>query len=415
MEAGITEDTACIHCGAALQTIKHLLCQCTASPILNIREQYGNSFCGLNLSLLPNHIIHGVPAAVTAGADTTYWGQSFQDIGGTALSQNARKLVGLDSMGYSSFGLEIDSLIAFSTNNGHAAALESDIDRFANARQILAHLNPPINTTPDVIEDFSTPVQIGEAPDNTNVHSDGSVQNPSLVHLQLATGGVWWRDRTTTHPLSDLETNYTNVQSYSYTFRDKINRHSVGLALALAHSSINTSSTRAELLAGIGALLAKVPTHLAADNLCFINGANVIIRAVNRNISLGENILSTPDFAYRFRKHWALIPDGDLWRLFYVLTKARTPHSLRVTKVKGHATQEHLDSGSISTNDREDNFAADDIAGRYWTDTNPSLSKWVNFMALRHRNYSNFMGIWTRYAAHILAYDSEVRQKSLST
>jgi hypothetical protein len=148
MEAGMDEDTACIHCGAEMQTIKHLLCQCMAAPIQNIREQYGNSFCGLDLSLLPNHIIHGVPAAVTAGPDTTFWGQSYHDIGGSALSQKARSLVGLDSLGFSSFGLDIDSLIAYSSNNGHVATIDPDIKSFENARQILAYLNPPINTTP---------------------------------------------------------------------------------------------------------------------------------------------------------------------------------------------------------------------------------------------------------------------------
>lgn len=289
-----------------MQSLKHLLCECPADAIGNIREQYLNSFCGLKLNLLPNHIIHGVPSAIAAGPNTTFWGQSHQDIGGTALSENAQKLVGLDTMGFASFGLEIDSLIAYSTNNGFAPC-DSDTNRFANARQLLAHLTPPINTTPEVIHEFSAAVHIGVAPDTNNVHSDGSVQHPSLVHLQLATGGVWWRDRDGTQPLNELESDYTNAQSFNYSFRDKINRHSVGLALALAHASINTSSTRVELLAGIGALLAKVPTRLAADNLSFINGANVIIKAVNNNISLGENSLSIPDFAYRFRKHSSLM------------------------------------------------------------------------------------------------------------
>ena len=46
-----------------------------------------------------------------------------------------------------------------------------------------------------------------------------------------------------------------------------------------------------------------------------------------------------------YRKRWTQIRDGDLWELFEQIVKQRGPKSVRITKVKGHATQEMVDEG----------------------------------------------------------------------
>ncbi len=106
------------------------------------------------------------------------------------------------------------------------------------------------------------------------------------------------------------------------------------------------NSTRSELAGGIAAALAPVPIHIGSDNLAFVNRANLIITGVLR-IDV---------------KPWQLSPDGDLWALFDSIVKQRGAHSIRVTWVKGHAKQKHLDKGITTPWRKWGNDRADEIA-----------------------------------------------------
>ena len=51
-----------------------------------------------------------------------------------------------------------------------------------------------------------------------------------------------------------------------------------------------------------------------------------------------------------------------MWELFEQLFKQRGPRSVKITKVKGHATQEMVDEGNVRAEDKEGNDKADEAA-----------------------------------------------------
>eukprot|EP00973_Karenia_brevis_P007575 1026279-Karenia_brevis.AAC.1 len=91
----------------------------------------------------------------------------------------------------------------------------------------------------------------------------------------------------------------------------------------------STSSTRPELLALILATLAPRAIHMGIDNLTVVRKANKFLSRL-----MGPTSVHPPNFA--------IIGDGDLWRLFWNIAAAKGPSSIRVTKVKGHALWEDV-------------------------------------------------------------------------
>ena len=86
------------------------------------------------------------------------------------------------------------------------------------------------------------------------------------------------------------------------------------------------------------------PAHIVADSSYYIN--------------MARNLLSpftTPDL---HRKPWGLRVDGDLWSVYHTATLAKTPTSIRYTKVKSEHTvpadqrhlhdEEHLQGNKIA-------------------------------------------------------------------
>ena len=63
-----------------------------------------------------------------------------------------------------------------------------------------------------------------------------------------------------------------------------------------------------------------------------------------------------------YKKKWMQIRDGALWELFEQIVKQRGPKSVRIAKVKGHATQEMVDEGKVRAEDKEGNDKADEAA-----------------------------------------------------
>eukprot|EP00969_Alexandrium_andersonii_P047862 2100401-Alexandrium_andersonii.AAC.1 len=60
---------------------------------------------------------------------------------------------------------------------------------------------------------------------------------------------------------------------------------------------------------------------------------------------------------------WPLKPDGDVWQKIVEATRARGVQSVRVCKVKGHATSLHIESGQVRPQDKRGNDQADRFAG----------------------------------------------------
>ena len=60
----------------------------------------------------------------------------------------------------------------------------------------------------------------------------------------------------------------------------------------------------------------------------------------------------------------ALAPDGDLWATIGSLVRQRGPDTVRISKVKGHATDEDVARGVSTAAHRAGNDGANDAAGK---------------------------------------------------
>ena len=98
---------------------------------------------------------------------------------------------------------------------------------------------------------------------------------------------------------------------------------------------------RAELWGVILALQASRGVHLGVDNLN-------VVRHVGRNAG-----------------PFQVIPDGDLLCLVHRMLMLRGLDTVKVTKVKGHASEDMVVDGRVRDLDRLGNKAADE-ACRFW-------------------------------------------------
>ncbi len=108
------------------------------------------------------------------------------------------------------------------------------------------------------------------------------------------------------------------------------------------------SSTRTELAAAIIAILANGPVHIGTDSQAMLDRAQQILCNLRKGKASKTN--------------WMLVSDGDLWHHFEQAAKAKGPRSIRITKIKGHASQEQVDQGIYRTCDKLGNEQADHAA-----------------------------------------------------
>ncbi len=93
----------------------------------------------------------------------------------------------------------------------------------------------------------------------------------------------------------------------------------------------------------------------------------------------------------RGRTNYKVVSDGDLWEHFEKAVRAKGVHAIRITKVKGHVTQEQVDSKQYRAVDKKGNDKADQAAdvgtalyGKDVIDTAKNLHG-------RHYRYTKFM------------------------
>ncbi len=145
------------------------------------------------------------------------------------------------------------------------------------------------------------------------------------------------------------------------------------------------SSTRTELAAAIIAILANGPVHIGTDSQAFHDRA--------------QRILSNLRNGKKHKYNWMTKTDGDLWQHFEQAAKAKGPKSIRITKVKGHVTQEQVEQKLYRACDKQGNDQADaaaDVAVEMHGKEIVSLAKiWQR----RHYRYLTFM---LKVAKHIV-------------
>ena len=199
-------------------------------------------------------------------------------------------------------------------------------------------------------------------PVSPNVYSDGGVCNPTSKHWAVGSFGVFWPLRThQNQPFSQLEDDFAHT-----AFSAK------GGELWGTLSTPACSSTRAEIVAAILAIAANGPVHLATDSNAFLVKARKLKSQILRNMDPPK---------------WTNHCDGDLWQVYWDLVVHKGPHSLAMSKVKGHAKQHHIDAGLSTPRDQEGNDMADSLATRAHLLREEELGQTVNYFAHRANQY----------------------------
>ena len=165
------------------------------------------------------------------------------------------------------------------------------------------------------------------------------------MFLGLGGAGVWWPKRDTKKkddgsiykPLSQEE----DALAYSQQFPE-------GLRLYTCVGGFSGHSTHTELAAGIIAMCAYGPVHIGSASKAFVDAGSEYLR----QIAKGK----------KPRKPWKTVSDGDLWEHFWLAASAKGTKSIRLSWVKGHATQEHVDKGITTESDSAGNHQANRAA-----------------------------------------------------
>ncbi len=122
-----------------------------------------------------------------------------------------------------------------------------------------------------------------------------------------------------------------------------------GLKIYTGLAGYGCSSTRAELAAGILALVAPKAVHIGTDSEAFLDKALYVLELCRKE--------ANPKRAWTQR-------DGDLWMIFHIFALAKGLGSIRISKVTGHATETMIAEGKVRAKDKRGNDEADEAAER---------------------------------------------------
>ena len=150
-----------------------------------------------------------------------------------------------------------------------------------------------------------------------------------------------------------------------------------GLALCINIGGYAGSSTRIELAAGIIAACVHGPVHVGSDSEVSVNKGN----------QLPIDIIHSRKPHFDFK----LASGGDLWEHFYEAALAKGGMSIKLSWVKVHAMQEHIDSGICSAVKKAGNGRADLIADTATELHGQDLIKVASSLHTKHVNYGVFM------------------------
>ena len=167
----------------------------------------------------------------------------------------------------------------------------------------------------------------------------------------------------------------------------KVQPFAGGLALMSALGGYGGSPTRCGRAVAIVAVAAPHPTHLGTDSQAFIDRAehvHALIRAHRRP--------ARPFGAWH---------DGDLWQQYYNMVQAKGVATIKLSKVKGHATRAMVDDGTVAAADKHGNDFADTIADQAVDMHGKEAVLLGQRLAKRHKEYTAMLCELHAYIAEV--------------
>ena len=94
-----------------------------------------------------------------------------------------------------------------------------------------------------------------------------------------------------------------------------------------------------------------------------------------------------------------------------MFARSRSPATTKLTKVKGHATNEMVQKDEVKFVDKWGNDQADTAADKDSTEEQPKLYRLANMYSKRQKAYQDFMSRIQRYLLKIKEADREKRKE----
>ena len=212
-------------------------------------------------------------------------------------------------------------------------------------------------------------------PERPNVYSDGGVQAPTNHSWSLGSFGLTWPQRCPeAKPFSDSENDFAFTQVGPN-----------GLDLWGPIPGQRCSSTRAELTGGITSPMGPGPIHIGVGSQAFLDKA----KGLHRKACIA---VDAPEFPIAL-KHWSLVRDGDLWRVFWKVLLQKRPQAVAFSKVKGHSKMSEVQEGAVLLRDHLGNQRADANAHRGARANVPGLIQLSHLLTKHEKAYVELVGV----------------------
>ena len=359
----------CELCGKEHVDVEHVYWHC----VVVHRHRRHRRLVDLPPHLLPRPLRHGLVMGMHGRIDATFWGAKYSEVAEAPLS--FLPLLGLGSTSFERNVADARQILLEDALVDRKVGLPYPMAR-QNFRLAKANSAPP---------QFTMPAACAQnPPERPNVYSDGSWLFPLEQFLGLGGAGTFWPARTLEgQPPSTAE------MELGYVKQD-----ARGLMMFTALGGFGGSSTRSELGAGIVAIAADGPVHIGTDSAAFLRKAEAL-----RTAMLAGRRVNTC---------WQLQVDGDLWRHFYQAMVAKGPAAIAFTKVKGHASDDHVRSGQVAPADKFGNDAADEAADEGAAVHGEDLLKIARIYSERHKQYAELA-----HAIHVHIIEAHLIRSAL--
>jgi ribonuclease HI len=319
----------CSHCGQSVVAASHVLWDCECVNALRTIKVLSE----VRSSDIPKSVANGLPPAMATNFKHPLWGKATSD------EEPVSNCATLDRFNHVVHSDSKNALVKHLSMSNQSDGLE------ASARKCFTGLKGPSSPA-----DMPTPVRcIHLAPLCINVFTDGSWLHPLRQFLGLGGAGVWWPDRTVEQAEISGNAYFCSLSEVEFEMAHT-RQTSSGLQLFTKIGGYGGSSTRTELAGGIIAMFAEGPVHIGSDSEAFVDKATALINLISKG---GDPQQHRP---------WSMCQDGDLWAHFCKCVLAKGPQSIRLTWVKGHAKQHHIDKGVTTLTNKTGNDKADEAA-----------------------------------------------------
>ena len=104
--------------------------------------------------------------------------------------------------------------------------------------------------------------------------------------------------------------------------------------------------------------------------------------------------------------------DGDLWELFTRLVLQRGPRSVKITKVKGHATEAMVQEGKVKLAEKQGNDRSDTAAALGVTESQSKVHAFGALYSARHVRYRAIMCRIQKYIVGLKEEERKLKQEA---